>query len=148
MIVDKITVLNENRERVHVRWTAKHGNEIDLIGQLNVAFGHSRRSARYFAQEIYNKDRIGYGILSMQGKKSNNATTKEALAHSNRQCQEEKTVSGNKSLSSSMFAASTGCPINKASIKKLLVGAAYDFNSQFLNLIGFSIFISFIWCII
>ena len=31
------TVLNENRERVHVRWTAKRGNEIDLIGQLNVA---------------------------------------------------------------------------------------------------------------
>ena len=23
------TVLNENRERVHVRWTAKRGNEID-----------------------------------------------------------------------------------------------------------------------
>ena len=35
--VDKRTVLNENRERVHVRWTAKRGNEIDLIGQLNVA---------------------------------------------------------------------------------------------------------------
>ena len=34
---DKITVLNENRERVHVRWTAKRGNEIDLIGQVNVA---------------------------------------------------------------------------------------------------------------
>ena len=31
------TVLNEYRERVHVRWTAKRGNEIDLIGQLNVA---------------------------------------------------------------------------------------------------------------
>ena len=37
MVVDKRTVLNENRERVHVRWTAKCGNEIDLIGQLNVA---------------------------------------------------------------------------------------------------------------
>ena len=23
-------------ERVHVQWTAKHGNEIDLIAQLNV----------------------------------------------------------------------------------------------------------------
>ena len=34
MVVDKRTVLNENRERVHVRWTAKRGNEIDLIGQL------------------------------------------------------------------------------------------------------------------
>ena len=33
MAVDKRTVLNENRERVHVRWTAKRGNEIDLIGQ-------------------------------------------------------------------------------------------------------------------
>ena len=37
MIVDKGTVLNKNRERVHVRRTAKRGNEIDLIGQLNVA---------------------------------------------------------------------------------------------------------------
>ena len=43
IVVDKRTVLNENRERVHVRWTAKRGNEIDLIGQLNVAWllGHS-----------------------------------------------------------------------------------------------------------
>ena len=32
--------------------------------------------------------------------------------------------------------------------KKLLVGAAHDFNSQFLNLFGFSISVSFIWCII
>ena len=48
MVVDKRTVLNENRERVHVRWTAKRGNEIDLVGRLNVAwlFGHSRGSAR------------------------------------------------------------------------------------------------------
>ena len=30
MAVDKRTVLNENRERVHVRWTAKRGKEIDL----------------------------------------------------------------------------------------------------------------------
>ena len=47
MVVDKRTVLNENRERVHVRWTAKRGNEIDLIGQLNVAWllGHFRGSA-------------------------------------------------------------------------------------------------------
>ena len=36
MVVDKKTVLNENRERVHVQWTAKCRNEIDLIGQLNV----------------------------------------------------------------------------------------------------------------
>ena len=49
MVVDKRTVLNENRERVHVRRTAKCGKEIiiDLIGQLNVALllGHSRVSA-------------------------------------------------------------------------------------------------------
>ena len=31
------TYVYDNRERVHVRWTAKRGNEIDLIGQLNVA---------------------------------------------------------------------------------------------------------------
>ena len=44
MVVDKRTVLNGNRERVDVRWTAKSGNEIDLIGQLNVTrlLGHSR----------------------------------------------------------------------------------------------------------
>ena len=36
MVVDKRTVLNDNREGVHVRWAAKRGNEIDLIGQLNV----------------------------------------------------------------------------------------------------------------
>ena len=30
MVVDKRTVLNENRERFHVRWTAKRGNEIVL----------------------------------------------------------------------------------------------------------------------
>ena len=44
MVVDKRTVLNA---RVHVRWTAKRGNEIDLIGPLNVArlLGHSRGSA-------------------------------------------------------------------------------------------------------
>ena len=32
--------------------------------------------------------------------------------------------------------------------KKLLVGAALDFNSQFLNLFGFSISVSFVWCVI
>ena len=32
MAVDKRNVLNENRERVHVRWTAKRGNNIDLTG--------------------------------------------------------------------------------------------------------------------
>ena len=32
--------------------------------------------------------------------------------------------------------------------KKLLVGAAHDFNLQFLNLFGFSISVSFVWCII
>ena len=36
MVVNKRIVLNENRERVHVRWTAKRGNEIDLIGQQEV----------------------------------------------------------------------------------------------------------------
>ena len=53
MVVDKRTVLNEDRERVHVRWTAKRRNEIDLIGQLNVAWllGHSRGSSRRIANE-------------------------------------------------------------------------------------------------
>ena len=37
MAVSKRTVLNENHECIHVQWTAKHGNEVDLIGQLNVA---------------------------------------------------------------------------------------------------------------
>ena len=32
--------------------------------------------------------------------------------------------------------------------KKLLFGAAQGFNSQFLNLFGFSISVSFVWCII
>ena len=32
--------------------------------------------------------------------------------------------------------------------KKLLVGAAHNFNSQFLNLFGFSISVSFVCCII
>ena len=34
--------------------------------------------------------------------------------------------------------------------KKLLMGAAHDFNPQFFNLLGFSIYISvsFVWCII
>ena len=32
--------------------------------------------------------------------------------------------------------------------KKLLVGAAHGFNSQFLNLSGFSISVSFVWCVI
>ena len=36
----------------------------------------------------------------------------------------------------------------KAIDKKLLVGAAHDFNLQFLNLFGFSISVSFVWCII
>ena len=32
--------------------------------------------------------------------------------------------------------------------KKLLFGAAQGFNSLFLNLFGFSISVSFVWCII
>ena len=32
--------------------------------------------------------------------------------------------------------------------KKLLFGAAQGFNLQFLNLFGFSISVSFVWCII
>ena len=32
--------------------------------------------------------------------------------------------------------------------KKPLVGAAHSFNSLFLNLSGFSISVSFVWCII
>ena len=43
----------------------------------------------YFAQELYDTYKIGFGILSMQGKESNNAGTKEALAHSNCSCAEE-----------------------------------------------------------
>ena len=42
----------------------------------------------YFAQVLYDKYKIGYGILSMQGKESNNAGIKESLAHSNRSCEE------------------------------------------------------------
>ena len=42
---------------------------------------------------------------------------------------------------------STGCPIKKVSIK-ILFGAAQGFDSQFLNLFGFSICVSFVWCII
>ena len=41
----------------------------------------------------------------------------------------------------------TGCP-KKGIDKKLLVRAAHDFNSQFLNLFGFSISVSFVWCIV
>ena len=43
----------------------------------------------FFAQELYDKYKVGYGILSMQGKESNNASVKESLAHSNRSCQED-----------------------------------------------------------
>ena len=32
--------------------------------------------------------------------------------------------------------------------KELIVGAAHGFNSQVLNLFGFSISVSFVWCII
>ena len=42
---------------------------------------------------------------------------------------------------------SVGCP-KKGIDKKLLIGAAQGFNSQFLNLFGFSISVSFVWCII
>ena len=38
--------------------------------------------------------------------------------------------------------------MKKVSIKKLLVGATHRFNSQFLNLFGFSICVRFVWCII
>ena len=43
----------------------------------------------YFAQQLYDKYKVGYGILSMQGKESINAGVKESLAHSNRSCVEE-----------------------------------------------------------
>ena len=36
MVVDNKTVLNENCESIHLRWTAKRRKVIDLIGQLNV----------------------------------------------------------------------------------------------------------------
>ena len=54
IVVDKRTVLNENPERVHVRRTEKRGKEIDLIGQLNVAwlFGHSRGSPSLYADDL------------------------------------------------------------------------------------------------
>ena len=32
--------------------------------------------------------------------------------------------------------------------KKLLIKPAHDFSSQFLNLFGFSISVSFVWCMI
>ena len=38
--------------------------------------------------------------------------------------------------------------LRKSIDKKLLVGAAHDSNPQFLDLFGFSIFVSFVWCII
>ena len=47
----------------------------------------------------------------------------------------------------SIRCGTTGCP-KKGVDKKLLVGAAHDFNSQFLNLSEFSISVSFVWCII
>ena len=37
---------------------------------------------------------------------------------------------------------STGCPIKKVSIKKLLFGAAQGLSLQILNLFGFSISVS------
>ena len=52
------------------------------------------------------------------------------------------------SLGLSIVMGNAGCPIKKVSIKKLLFGAAQGFSSQFLNLFGFSIFASFVWCII
>ena len=42
----------------------------------------------------------------------------------------------------------TVCPKKKGIDKKLSVGAAHDFNLQFLNLFGFSIPVSFVWYII
>ena len=38
--------------------------------------------------------------------------------------------------------------MKKISIKKLLFGATQGLNLQFLNLFGFSISVSFVWCII
>ena len=43
----------------------------------------------YFAQELYDKYKVGHGILSLQGKESNNAGIEGSLAHSNRSCLEE-----------------------------------------------------------
>ena len=44
----------------------------------------------------------------------------------------------------------TGFPTKKVWIKNFLIRAAHSFNSQFLNLFGFSIpvSVSFVWCII
>ena len=46
-----------------------------------------------------------------------------------------------------IFLGIQGVP-KKGSIKKLLIGAAHCFNSQFLNLFGFSKSVSFVWYII
>ena len=42
----------------------------------------------------------------------------------------------------------TGCPMKKVSMKKPLFEAAEGLNLQFLNLFGFSISVSFVWCVI
>ena len=44
--------------------------------------------------------------------------------------------------------SSTGCPKRKGIDKKLSFGTAHNFNSQFLNLFGFSMSVSFVWCFI
>ena len=53
----------------------------------------------------------------------------------------------NGSMKNGMSALIQDVP-KKGISKKLLIGAAHDFNSQFLNLFGFSISLTFVCCII
>ena len=52
MVVDKRTILNENRERLHVQWTAKCGNKIDLIGQFWLSSRNFFRGAKSILMQI------------------------------------------------------------------------------------------------
>ena len=67
MVVDKRTVLNENPKRVRVRWTTKRGEEIDLIGQLIVAWflSHSRLSARLAGLDLGLQDQAFFSGPSL-----------------------------------------------------------------------------------
>ena len=62
--------------------------------------------------------------------------------------QEIETIIQNWYICFFYYQGSTGCPIKKGIDRKLLFGAAQGLNLQFLNLFGFSISVSFVWCII
>ena len=53
MLLNKKTVLNENRVRVHVRWTEKSGNQI-WLDWLIESDGHSRGSANKIKELLQN----------------------------------------------------------------------------------------------